>query len=214
MWPIVACSVLVLGIVVERFWSLRRKAVCPAELGAEVRAWAATRRLDAAHLEALEKNSPLGTVLAGALRVRHQGRDAVRERVEDVGRQVMHDLERFLVTLGTIALIGPLLGLFGTVVGMIRMFLAILDHGVGDAQYMAGGIGEALICTAAGLVVAVPAYIFHRMFRSRVASYGVEMEREVIALLDTLDETSHVVQAAPPANTPAPTPTTARRAAR
>ncbi len=212
MVPIVACSVLVVGIVVERFWSLRRKAVCPAELGAEVRTWAVNRRLDAAHLDALEKNSPLGAVLAGALRVRHQGRDAVRERVEDVGRQVMHELERFLITLGTIALIGPLLGLVGTVIGLIRMFLAILDHGVGDAQYMAGGIGEALICTAAGLVVAIPAYIFHRMFRSRVASYGVQMEREVIALLDTLDETSHVVQAQ--AQPPATPHTPARRAVR
>ena len=110
----------------------------------------------------------------------------------------MHSLEFGLTTLGTMALIAPLLGLFGTVIGMIRMFLSILEHGVGDAQYMAGGIGEALICTAAGLVVAVPAYIFHRMFRSRVHSYGIDMEREVLALMDTLDETSHVAQAATP----------------
>ena len=110
----------------------------------------------------------------------------------------MHTLEFGLTTLGTMALIAPLLGLFGTVIGMIRMFLSILEHGVGDAQYMAGGIGEALICTAAGLVVAVPAYIFHRMFRSRVHSYGIEMEREVLALMDSLDETSHAAQPAAP----------------
>jgi biopolymer transport protein ExbB len=188
MVPIAICSVLVLSIVVERFWSLRRKVVAPTGLGAEVRGWATGLRLDAGHLEALEKNSPLGLLLGGALRVRHLGRDAVRERVEDVGRQVMHDLNRFLTTLGTLALISPLLGLLGTVIGLIRMFLAAMVHGVGDAQYMAGGIGEALVCTAAGLCVAVPAYVFHRYFRSRIAGFAIDMEREVLALLDALDQ--------------------------
>lgn len=187
MVPIVICSVLVLSIVVERFWSLRRTAVAPHGLGEEVRAMVAGRRVEASHLDALEKTSPLGLLLGGVLRVRHLGRDAVRERVEDVGRQVMHDLNRFLSTLGTLALISPLLGLLGTVIGLIRMFLAAMTHGVGDAQYMAGGIGEALVCTAAGLCVAVPAYVFHRYFRSRIASYGIAMEREVIALVDTLE---------------------------
>jgi biopolymer transport protein ExbB len=198
MVPIIISAVLVLGIVLERFWSLRRKAVVPPTLGGEVREWAASRRLDAAHIDALEQNSPLGSVLGAALRVRHLGRDAVRDRVEDSGRHAMHALEFGLTTLGTMALIAPLLGLFGTVIGMIRMFLSILEHGVGDAQYMAGGIGEALICTAAGLVVAVPAYIFHRMFRSRVHGYGIDMEREVLALMDSLDETSHVAPATTP----------------
>ena len=189
MWPIAVCSVLVLAIVVERFWTLRRKSVAPPNLGGEVRAWAASRRLDAAHIDALEKNSPLGQVLASALRVRHQGREAIRERVEDVGRHIMHDLNRFLTTLGTLALISPLLGLLGTVFGLIRMFLSVMSHGVGDAQYMAGGIGEALICTAAGLCVAVPAYIFHRYLRGRVVGYAIDMEREVFHLLDALDDT-------------------------
>jgi biopolymer transport protein ExbB len=188
MVPIVICSVLVLSIVVERFWSLRREAVAPHGLGEEVRSMVASRRIEGSHLDALEKAAPLGVLLAGVLRVRHLGRDAVRERVEDVGRQVMHDLNRFLTTLGTLALISPLLGLLGTVIGLIRMFLAAMTHGVGDAQYMAGGIGEALVCTAAGISVAVPAYIFHRYFRSRIASYGIAMEREVIALLDTLEQ--------------------------
>ena len=101
----------------------------------------------------------------------------------------MHDLNRFLTTLGTLALISPLLGLLGTVFGLIRMFLAVLSHGVGDAQYMAGGIGEALICTAAGLCVAVPAYIFHRYLRGRVVGYAIDMEREVFHLMDALDDT-------------------------
>ena len=163
------------------------KAVAPRELGEEVRLWISGRRFDAAHIDALEKTSPLGMLMAGALRVRHLGRSAVRERVEDVGRQVMHDLNRFLTALGTLALISPLLGLLGTVVGLIRMFLAAMVHGVGDAQYMAGGIGEALVCTAAGLVVAVPAYIFHRYFRSRIIGFAIAMEREVLSLLDALE---------------------------
>jgi biopolymer transport protein ExbB len=187
MVPIAICSVLVLAIVVERFWTLRRTSVAPPGLGAEVRDWAVGRRFEGSHIDALEKTSPLGQLLAGVLRVRHLGRDAVRERVEDVGRQVMHDLNRFLTTLGTLALISPLLGLLGTVIGLIRMFLAAMVHGVGDAQYMAGGIGEALVCTAAGLCVAVPAYVFHRYFRSRIASYGIAMEREVLALLDAME---------------------------
>jgi biopolymer transport protein ExbB len=190
MIPIVICSILVMSIIVERFWSLRRKSVAPPQLGGEVRAWASTRRFEAAHIEALEKNSALGKVLAGALRVRHLGREAIRERVEDEGRHAVHDMNLFLNTLGTMALITPLLGLLGTVIGLIRMFLAVMAHGVGDAQYMAGGIGEALVCTASGILVAVPAYIFHRYFRGKVINYGMLMEREVLTLIDALDQTS------------------------
>lgn len=203
MYPILLASVLVLGIVVERFWTLRRKAVLPPGLADEVRAWTAVRKPEPVHLEALAENSPLGTILAGALRARPFGRDAVRERVEDEGRQVVHEMERFLSLLGTIALISPLMGLLGTVSGMIRMFLAIMTSGVGDASALAGGIGEALICTAAGLVVAIPAYVFHRYFRQKIVGYTLAMEREVIALLDELDAPS-APTAAPHAVAPAP----------
>jgi biopolymer transport protein ExbB len=199
MWPILLCSVLALGIIVERLWSLRRKAILPPGLGEEVRNWAAQRKLDPAHLEALGRTSALGAVLAGALTVRHLGREAIRERVEDVGRHVVHDMERFLVTLGTIALISPLLGLMGTVFGLIRMFLAVMVHGIGDAQHMAGGIGEALVCTAAGLVVAVPAYVMHRLLRGRVQGFAIEIEKEVLKLVDELEHA-----AAPTAHAPAP----------
>lgn len=187
MIPIVICSILVVAIVIERFWSLRRKAILPDGLGDEVRAWAADRRLDPAHLDALESNSPLGAVLAAALRVRHLGHPVMRERVEDAGRIVMHGLGRFLTTLGTLALISPLLGLLGTVIGLISMFLAIMQFGTGQAQSLAGGIGEALVCTASGMAVAVPAYIFHRYFRGKVADYGIAMEREVLRLVDAIE---------------------------
>ena len=177
MIPIGIAAVLTLGIVLERFWSLRRKEILPPNLPGEVRNWAQHRRLDDEHLKALADNSPLGAVFAAALRARHLGREAIKERVEDAGRHVMHDMEKFLNTLGTIALISPLLGLLGTVIGMIRMFLAILNS----------GIGEALVCTAAGLCVAIPAYIFHRHLRAKVAGLGIELEKEVVALIDVIE---------------------------
>lgn len=187
MIPILALSVAAVAIVLERFWTLRRKAVLPPGLGQEVREWAAHRRLDPAHIEVLRENSPLGELLAAALDLRQRPREQIKERVEDVGRHIVHRLERFLSSLGTIAGAGPLLGLLGTVLGMIQMFLGILDHGVGDVNQLAGGIGKALVCTAAGMVVAIPALVFHRYFRSRIAGYVVEMEQQAMALLDTLD---------------------------
>ena len=187
MIPLLLLSAVALAIIVERFWSLRRKAVLPPGLGAEVRAWASRGRLNPEHIESLRQTSPLGALLAAALDVRNRPRDQIRERIEDVGRHLVHRMERFLNGLGTIAAAGPLLGLFGTVVGMIQMFLGILDHGIGDANELAGGIGKALVCTAAGMIVAIPALMFHRYFRGRIAGYIVDMEHEAIQLLDTLD---------------------------
>jgi biopolymer transport protein ExbB len=102
-------------------------------------------------------------------------------------------MEKFFNALGTIAAAGPLLGLLGTVVGMIQMFLGILDHGVGDVNQLAGGIGKALVCTATGMIVAIPALMFHRYFRGRVAGYVIDMEQQASALLDALDAKSVVV---------------------
>ena len=187
MIPLLLLAVVALAIVVERFWTLRRKEVMPPGLGAEVRSWAARGQLDPAHIESLRRNSPLGALLAAALDARNRPRDQIRERLEDVGRHLVHRMEKYLNTLGTIAAAGPLLGLLGTVVGMIQMFLGILDHGVGDVNQLAGGIGKALVCTAAGMIVAIPALMFHRYFRGRIAGYVIDMEQEATALLDALD---------------------------
>ena len=186
MLPILVCSLVALAIVLERCWTLRRKAVLPPGLGEEVRQWARAGQLDPKHLEALSNGSPLGELLAAALAVRSQSRDIIKERIEDTGRHIVHEMERYLSTLGTIALIGPLLGLFGTVIGLIRMFMQVMAGGIGDPAKMAGGIGEALICTASGLTVAIPAYVLHRWFRSRVAGYCVQMEKQATTLLDEL----------------------------
>ena len=204
MIPLLLLSAVALGIIVERFWSLRPTRVLPPGLGDEVLAWVARGKpLEPAHIDSLRSTSPLGALLASALDVRHRSREEVRERVEDVGRHLVHRMERFLNTLGTIASAGPLLGLFGTVVGMIEMFLGILDHGIGDASQLAGGIGKALVCTAAGMLVAIPALAFHRYFRGRIAGYIVDMEHEAIRLMDVLD--------APPGSpAPAAAPTPAR----
>ena len=198
MVPLIALAIIALAIVVERFWSLRRKEVLPPGLGEEVREWARGRQLNPEHIEVLRRNSPLGELLAAALDQRYRPRELIKERVEDVGRHVSHQLERFMNTLGTIAAVGPLLGLLGTVFGMIQMFLKILVTGVGDVNQLAGGIGQALISTAGGLCVAIPAVMFHRYFRGRVQEYVIEMEKQAIALLDTIDE--GILPAAKPAS--------------
>lgn len=208
MLPILMCSLVALAIVLERCWTLRRAAVLPPGLGEEVRRWARSGQLDPKHLEALSDGSPLGELLAAALAVRGQSRDIIKERIEDTGRHVVHRMERYLNTLGTIALIGPLLGLFGTVIGLIRMFMQVMAGGIGDPAKMAGGIGEALICTASGLTVAIPAYVLHRWLRSRVAGYCVQMEKQATALLDELTRVAPAPRArraaAPAASAPAP----------
>lgn len=188
MAPLIALAVLATAIVLERFWSLRRREVLPPGLGEEVREWAKGRALDPKHVDVLRRNSPLGELLAAGLDVRNRPRELIKERIEDTGRHVAHRLERFLNTLGTIAAVSPLLGLLGTVFGMIEMFLGILTSGVGDANQLAGGIGQALVSTAAGLIVAIPALIFHRYLRGRVTGYVVDMEVQAMHLLDALDD--------------------------
>ena len=197
MLPLLLLGVLALAIVLERFWTLRRNEVLPPGLGQEVRNWAARGKLDPSHIQSLRGNSPLGALLATALEARKRPRDQIRERIEDAGRHLVHRMERFLNPLGTIASAGPLLGLLGTVVGMIQMFMGILDHGVGDVNQLAGGIGKALVCTATGMIVAIPALMFHRYFKGRIAGYVIEMEQEASALLDALDGRPGVMNTAP-----------------
>jgi biopolymer transport protein ExbB len=197
MLPLLLLGVLALAIVLERFWTLRRNEVLPPGLGQEVRNWAARGKLDPSHIQSLRGNSPLGALLATALEARNRPRDQIRERIEDAGRHLVHRMERYLNALGTIASAGPRLGLLGTVVGMIQMFMGILDHGVGDVNQLAGGIGKALVCTATGMIVAIPALMFHRYFKGRIAGYVIDMEQEASALLDALDGRPGVMNNAP-----------------
>ena len=186
MLPILACSVVALAIVVERFWALRRKRVVPAGLVDQVKTWARQHQLDDAHINAIGSSSPLGRVMAAGLVNRGFSREMMKESIEDVGRHVVLELERFLNTLGTIAVITPLLGLLGTVFGMIKVFNAITVHGVGNASILAGGISEALITTAAGLSVAIPTLVFTRYFHGRIDELVITMEQESLRMVELL----------------------------
>lgn len=190
MVPILLCSTLAVAIIIERFWTLRKNKVTPVGLDATVEDWAARDELDLRHLYQLRIESPLGRIYASALENRKRPREIIKEAVEDTGRHVIHDLERFLNTLGTIAGISPLLGLLGTVIGMIKVFSAIMISGVGDANVLAGGISEALITTAAGLTVAIPSYFFYRFFRGMVSEYVISMEEKAISLIDCIERGS------------------------
>ena len=187
MAPIILCSVVAAAITIERLWSLQRKRVIPRELTDRVWKLVETRTLNDRHIEALARNSPLGRVLAAGLANRHHGRDIMKEVIEDTGRHVVHELERFLNTLGTIAAMSPLLGLLGTVIGMIQAFNTITTAGVGDPRALAGGIGVALITTAAGLMVAIPALFAYRYLRGVVDALVVDMEKEAIKLVQAFD---------------------------
>lgn len=186
MLPILLCSVIALAIVGERFWSLQTKRITPPNLVAQVWQWHKSGSLDEAHIEALAKSSPLGRVLAAGLVNRNHPREIMKEAIEDVGRQVVHELERYLNTLGTIASVTPLLGLLGTVIGMIKVFAAITTHGVGNPGVLAGGISEALITTAAGLSVAIPSLIFYRYFRGKIDELVLIMEEEALKIVDVM----------------------------
>ncbi|ULX56495.1 MotA/TolQ/ExbB proton channel family protein [Ectothiorhodosinus mongolicus] len=186
MLPIMACSVIALAIVIERFWTLRRTEVVPPGLVAASLERVQQDRLDEQYLSSLRQGSPLGRILAAGLVNRRSSREVMKESIEEVGRQVAHRLERFLNTLGTIAAITPLLGLLGTVVGMIEVFAVITSVGVGSPGELAGGISVALITTAAGLSVAIPTLIFHRYFRGRVDELVLEMEQQAIMLIEVI----------------------------
>jgi len=188
MLPILLASALAATIIVERFWSLRRKSVLPEGLADQVTAWLRSGRVDDQHVDILKKNSALGEILASVINNRHHSREVMKEAVEDTGRHVAHDLTKFLNTLGTIAGLSPLMGLLGTVLGMIKVFATLLDNGIGDAHLLAGGISQALITTAAGLTVAIPAFIFYRYFQGLVTNLVLEMEKEALMLMDEVSQ--------------------------
>lgn len=187
MLPIILCSVAVIAITVERYWTLNPAKIAPRNLLAQVWSWIKNNQIDAARLRELKQSSPLGQILAAGLSNSRHGRDVMKDSIQEAANQVIHQLEKYVGLLGTIAAIAPLLGLLGTVFGMIKVFSAImLDGGSGNTAALAGGISEALITTAAGLGVAIPAMIFHRFFLRRIDSIVVTMEEESIKLVDAL----------------------------
>ncbi len=186
MVPIVACSILALAIILERFWTLRASRITPEHTINELWRWIKKKELNSRKLKVLQGSSPLGRILASGLMNAKHGREIMKESIEHEASQVIHDLERFLNPLGTVATITPLLGLLGTVIGMIKVFAEIQLAGVGNAGNLAGGISEALITTAAGLSVAIPSLICHRYFIRRVDELVVGMEQEAIKLVEVV----------------------------
>jgi biopolymer transport protein ExbB len=201
MWPIILCSIVAAAIILERLWTLQDRRVMPAELSRRVAQLIEAGQVNDKVILALEQSSPLGKVLASGLANRHRAREFVMERLEDTGRHVVHDLERFLNALGTIAAVSPLLGLLGTVTGIIKAFNAINAGGMGDPRALSGGIAEALFTTAAGLVVAIPALIGYRYLRGRIDRIVVEMEKDALHLADALEEAELRAQPASAPNT-------------
>ena len=184
MVPILLCSIVAAAICVERLWTLQRSRIVPKNLVAQIWSAVKTEDLDSQKLRELRSSSPLGQVLAAGVANAKRGRDIMKEAMEEAASQVSHDMERYLTSLGIIASISPLLGLLGTVVGMIKVFTALMLEGAGNANVLAGGISQALITTAAGLSVAIPALMFHRFFLRRIDELVVTMEQEASKLVE------------------------------
>lgn len=187
MIPILLCSVISAAICVERFWTLRSNQIVPKNLLAQVWNWIKNNEMDNRKLRELRAGSPLGQVLAAGIANHRRGREYMKESIEEVANQVVHEMERYLNTLGTVAAITPLLGLLGTVIGMIKVFTAIRLEGTGNAAVLAGGISEALITTAAGLTVAIPSLFFYRFFQRKVDELVISMEQEALKLVEVLN---------------------------
>jgi len=186
IWFLILTSLVAVALIVERFLSLKRDKVLPPRLLDEVLGLHRNRQITPELIQRLEASSPIGRVFASGLRQELAPRDVMKESMEETGRAVAHDLEKYLSALGTIASLAPLMGLFGTVVGMIEIFGSQAPTGGTNPQQLAHGISVALYNTAFGLVIAIPSMICYRHFRARVDSYLVEMEQQSLRLIDTI----------------------------
>ena len=183
MIPILLCSVIAAAISVERFWTLRADQVAPKNLLAQVWTWIKNNEMDNKRLRELKNGSPLGQILAAGISSHRKGRDAMKESIEEVANHVVHEMERYLNTLGTVAAITPLLGLLGTVIGMIATFQAITLFGTGDPKTMAGGISQALVTTVLGLTVAIPTVLLHAIVSARATAVINTLKHQTAGLI-------------------------------
>ena len=187
MLPIIVSSIVALAITAERLWTLRASRVAPSHLVGQVWRWMKDKQLNKEKLKELRADSPLGEILAAGLANSRHGREIMKESIEEAASRVIHELERYISTLGTIAAMAPLLGLLGTVLGMIDIFSSFTGSGLsGNPGVMAGGISKALVTTASGLIVAIPALFFHRLLQRRIDELVVGMEQEAIKLVEVV----------------------------
>ena len=185
IWPLLFASIVAVALIIERLIALRRSKIMPDGLLQQAVGEYRQGKLNKEKLDALENDSPLGRILAAGLRNVKSPREVMRESVEEAGNMVAHELERYLTTLGTIASISPLMGLFGTVVGMIEIFGSQAPTGSNPVQ-LAHGISIALYNTGFGLVIAIPSMIFWRHFRGQVNGYLVEMQQQALRLVEVI----------------------------
>lgn len=186
MAPIILSSIIAVAIVAERLWTLRTSRITPPHLLGLVWRWIQDKQLNNEKLKELRANSPLGEILAAGLANSRHGREIMKECIEEAAARVIHELERYLGLLGTIASMAPLLGLLGTVLGMIDIFGSFMGSGASNAAVLAGGIAKALVTTASGLMVAIPALFFHRYLQRRIDELVVGMEQEAIKLVEVV----------------------------
>ena len=186
IWPIILCSIIAVGIIGERFYSLRKDVVAPRDLLQQVVQEFRQKGVSADMLSRLSLTSPLGRIFAAALKEAGSSRELIKESVEEAGYAVAHELDRFLTTLGTIATMSPLLGLLGTIVGMIEIFGVQGPSGMADPGALAHGISIALYNAAFGIIVAVPSLVFYRHFRARADSLVVEMQIQAVKLVEII----------------------------
>ncbi len=188
MYPIAFCSILALGIFLERLWNLRERKIIPKDFLIEVEDLINRRKIHEALILCRRDRSSMANIIFEGIRNFNQGREAVKDTVEGIGRQEAAKLERYVGVVGTVASVSPLLGLLGTVTGMIKAFNVISVQGVGNPGSLAEGISEALITTAAGLIVAIPAYVMYRYLISKVDRIILTMEKYSMHLVDLLEE--------------------------
>jgi len=185
IWPIILASIVAVGIIGERVWALRLSMVTPRDLLPKVVQEYRKNGVSEDMLARLQKHSPLGLIFAAGLKNDRSTREVMKESIEEAGRAVAHDLDRYLTTLGTIASLSPLMGLFGTLVGMIEIFGANTPStGSGNPAQLAHGISVALYNAAFGILVAIPSMIFYRYFRAKVDALVIEMELQALKLVE------------------------------
>ncbi len=184
IYPLILCSIIALGIIGERFYSLRKDFVAPRDLLPKVVQEYRQKKVSADLINRLAQSSMLGRIFAAALKDSDSTREVMKDSIEEAGRAVAHELDRFLTTLGTISTMAPLLGLLGTIIGMIEIFGSQGPTGMANPAQLAHGISIALYNAAFGIIVAVPSLVFYRHFRARADSLVVEMEMQAVKLVE------------------------------
>jgi|TARA_Y100000816_G_C26086266_1_gene573273 biopolymer transport protein ExbB len=188
IWPIILLSIISLAIVLEKLWNLARDIIIPRNLTENLISLVSDDSLSEKKIKKMSNDSVLGNIFAHLIREKNKDKASLRLKAEEVGRFEVNRLEQYLSLLGTIATVSPILGLLGTVMGMINIFSNLLESNLGSVSPLAGGIAEALVTTAAGLFVAIPTLIFYRHFSRTIENYSLELEEESNKLIDYLSK--------------------------